>query len=411
MGSSNKYLNSGLDEQQPQATVRWMILALIIVVVMAYFTMFLQAYGGNGREFTPVQLVLLTVLGVLYTFLVIYPTWITRYFSAALGPWVYFPVIYVIALAIFLLADLQGEFWLLILPPLGTAAEYGLKWLIGASLLALTLMPLVIFLEVGQWQFGLLFTLVPAVFFVSAFSLVSVRERSYRERIEILALDLRDANQRLSDYASKVEELTVMRERNRMARDVHDTLGHYLTVVNVQIGAAKAILKRDPDKAAVSLDNAQRMTQDGLRDIRQSVAFLREGGDNRPLTETVPQLAAQSEAGGLTTTTRFIGELPEHISPKITQTIFRTIQEGLTNIRKHAQATAAEVTIDGSDPEKIAVTIQDDGQGADAAVDGFGLMGMRERVQQAGGTFNIDTKPGHGFRIHVDLPITLKVEE
>src|SRR6185369_12887105 len=116
---------------------------------------------------------------------------------------------------------------------------------------------------------------------------------------------LAEANQQLRDHAAQVEELASTKERNRLAREIHDSLGHYLTVVNVQIGAAQAILEQDRPRALDHLSKAQALTQEGLAEVRHSVAALRASPtESGPLPEALAKLAEQWNAAGLST--RFV---------------------------------------------------------------------------------------------------------
>jgi signal transduction histidine kinase len=103
---------------------------------------------------------------------------------------------------------------------------------------------------------------------------VAVREQRGRAEVQRLADELGVANRQLREYAGQVEELAAARERNRMAREIHDTLGHYLTAVNMQLEAARALLATDPEKAADGMSKALALTHEGLADVRRSVATL-----------------------------------------------------------------------------------------------------------------------------------------
>ena len=138
------------------------------------------------------------------------------------------------------------------------------------------------------------------ILFVVVFTQVAVSEQRLRTEAERLAQELGEANRQLREYATQVEELAVARERNRMAREIHDSLGHYLTAVNMQLEAARAVLASDPAKAQDALSKAQGLTREGLADVRRSVAALRVGpADDRPLAEALAALVRESEAAGV----------------------------------------------------------------------------------------------------------------
>lgn len=195
----------------------------------------------------------------------------------------------------------------------------------------------------------------------------------------------RDGRKQLRRYAAEVEELATTRERNRIAREIHDSVGHYLTVVNVQIEAARAT------KSPEHLDRAQEHAKEGLAALRKSVAMLRTG-EQRPLVVALRELTQVSVIGA-----------PRALSPAIEFTLFRAAQEALTNVARHASATAASCTLRyGTD--NVTLTIADDGVGAVSTDGGFGLVGMRERAHLVGGTVDIATAPGRGFTIEVRVP-------
>jgi len=222
--------------------------------------------------------------------------------------------------------------------------------------------------------------------------------------VESLAERLRAANDQLRRYAGQVEELAITRERNRLAREIHDSLGHYLTVVNVQIEAARAMLDRDRDKAAQALDRAQGLTREGLADVRRSVSALRES----PLTglslgEALERLAETCRTAGLAvdlTVSQTAGDLDEGRA----LTVYRSVQEALTNARKHAQASKVTVRL-SRDASRVTLTVADDGRGCADPGGGFGLRGLCERAQTWRGDCRVETAPGEGFRLTVSLPL------
>lgn len=380
-------------------------IALYVLVAMAYLTMFVGASdGGGGRFYSWGEITLLILLGVIYVYLSMNPDIFTGRWPHPQASLLFFLILYGLVLLIGLLGRGEGQIWLLVLPPIAQAAEISLRWLIGVCLAALLVGWGIYIILLNQiiWQVPLFIT--PAVIFVAAFSQIADRERRSREKIETLAGELREANLKLSEYAAKIEELATMRERNRMAREIHDSLGHYLTVVNVQIGAAQAIMRQDPEKAADAMSKAQRLTQEGLAEVRQSVAMLRESRTARPLTETLPDLIELTRAAGIEARLHVHGE-PRPLSSKITQALYRTAQEGLTNVRRHAGAALATVDLDFRTGDVVTLRVADDGRGAADTSGGFGLMGIRERIQLLGGDVRVETEPGGGFALTVDVPI------
>ena len=204
----------------------------------------------------------------------------------------------------------------------------------------------------------------------------------------------------------QVEELATTQERNRLAREIHDNLGHYLTVANVQIKAAQAVMDKDPTRAQVALDRAAQLTQDGLAAVRHSVAALRESPVGAvPLPEAVAALAAESQAAGIVVELAVEGR-PRPLDARAELTLYRAAQEGLTNVRKHARASRVDLRLDYRDPAAVSLTIHDTGLGSDPAAEstGFGLLGLNERARQLGGRLTIDTAPGAGYELMLTLP-------
>ena len=214
---------------------------------------------------------------------------------------------------------------------------------------------------------------------------------------------LEQANLKLAAYAEEVEELATTKERNRLAREIHDNLGHYLTVVNVQLEAGKLLLERNPEKARAALEKAQRLTQEGLQAVRDSVSSLRESALNKPLEQAIGVLIENERVSGISADYQLLGT-PTPLDPKTTLTLYRTVQEALTNIRKHAHATQIDVTLDYRSAENIYLSIQDNGKGSDNPSGGFGLVGIQERINLLDGTLAVETKIGSGFLIQVSLP-------
>ncbi len=249
------------------------------------------------------------------------------------------------------------------------------------------------------FSFALIFTLV--------FTLLAVSSERARIDVVRLAGELAGANRKLREYAAQVEELAVTRERNRLAREVHDSLGHYLTVVNVQIEAARALQDANPARARAALDKARSLTQDGLQEIRRSVATLRASPlDNCTLADALRGLVNECRLAGLAAEMKVFG-VPGTLSPQAALALYRAGQEGLTNVRKHSQAGTATLELDFTGPEKIRLSVSDDGRGVAApeeSAGGFGLLGVRERVQLLGGEVRIQTAPGAGFKLHVEVP-------
>jgi len=222
--------------------------------------------------------------------------------------------------------------------------------------------------------------------------------REQRARAELAA-----ANVRLRGYAAQAEELATTQERNRLARDIHDGLGHHLTVVQMQVQAARAVLATDPAKADAVLAKAQRQSTEALAEVRRSVSALREARIAPPLVDAVKLLVDDASAAGVPTELEVTGTV-RPIAAAADEALYRAAQEGLTNVRKHAAAGSAKLVLHYRDDGTVRLEVCDDGRGAVPAGDGFGLIGLRERAERLGGRVDLESAPGAGTTLRMTVP-------
>jgi len=222
------------------------------------------------------------------------------------------------------------------------------------------------------------------------------------------------AHTQLQEYSAQVEEIAAIRERNRIAREIHDTLGHSLTILAVQLETATQYETRGDPGLREELREARRVASACLTDVRHSVEALRpDEASDGALQERLRRLAAEFAATSRETAiTLDLDEATHLLSSDLSMTLYRCAQEALTNIRKHARATKVLLYLSTSDePEgQVELTVLDNGQGATSEDEerarGFGLRGMRERVELLGGTVRAGPEPGHGWRVAVLTPLT-----
>jgi signal transduction histidine kinase len=220
--------------------------------------------------------------------------------------------------------------------------------------------------------------------------------------VALRTYELVTANQQLRMYATQAEDLAAANERNRMAREIHDGLGHYFTSINAQIAAAQVLLEVNRPRALAALATAQRLTDEGLADVRRSVTALREP-TTRPLPEILERLVQNACAAGVVTRLHVEGT-PRTLPPQVHEALYRVVQEGLNNVRKHAQATRTDVVLAYQASTSVCLVIQDNGTGTSETRRGHGLAIMQERIQTVGGTLRTWSAPGQGFRIEVEVP-------
>jgi len=380
--------------------------ALFLFVVVAGFIITFTVASQGGTQFSLPQLLLGIAFGVMYLSLGYFEAEILRRFTSDARNAIFFPVQLVMVFGIGWTLGPGGN-WLIGLPLASIAVERlpsRSRWFVYAGLLAAVSLPIA---RYSTWANALMnaFIISTAIFFVDIITRFRMNEQQARERAEELAIELEGANHQLAEYASQAEELAATQERNRLAHEIHDTLGHYLTIVNVQIEAAKVTFDSDPERAFASLDKAHELVKKGLMSVRESVSALRVSPvENRPLEDALASLIDETRFTGMRVEFRVLGA-PRAMDEKVALALYRAAQEGLTNVRKHANAAHAGLDLDFSEGDQIRLLVRDDGQGAEETGGGFGLIGIRERVHLLGGNCTVETQPGKGFCLEVTVPV------
>ncbi|MGW1211522.1 sensor histidine kinase [Streptomyces sp. NPDC002499] len=226
---------------------------------------------------------------------------------------------------------------------------------------------------------------------VLALSMAAVAVGEQRARLEVEA------------YAARVAELSTATERNRLARDIHDSLGHHLTAMSVQLEMAADFQSLDPDAAGRALAEARRSVRLALGDVRQSVRALRDG-TTRPTLAAALAALARDGAARPRVTVEVSGDEDGYGEGELTA-LYRAAQEAVTNARRHAGASRVTVVVRlAGGAAQLEVT--DDGRGfaPDTSGAGVGLLGMRERVGLVAGSVDVESGPGAGTRVTVMVP-------
>ena len=370
-----------------------------VIVICASYASAATAIIYSRRPVHAWEATVLVTVGAAYLLVGTYGFAICRRSQSLLVGVSYFFIQLLLAATLVLLLGNTGELSLILLPLAGQCALLlPLRGMVPVCcLIYVTLvMPLIIR---NRWVDAIAIAVIygTGIVFVVVFTRVAASEREARTA-------LAQANQLLRDHAAQVEELATTKERNRLAREIHDSLGHYLTVVNVQISAAQAIFDQDRPRALDHLSKAQALTQEGLAEVRHSVAALRASPtESRPLPEALARLAEQWNAAGLRTSFVVAGTV-RSLTPQVNLTLYRTAQEALTNVGKHAHATNVDLHLDYRDEGSVHLSVKDDGVGSDNSEGGFGLLGVRERVQQLSGAVRVRTGSGKGFALDVEIP-------
>jgi len=226
-------------------------------------------------------------------------------------------------------------------------------------------------------------------------------------RIRKQQQSLEDANVSLTHYASTLEHLTTSRERNRLARELHDTLAHTLSGLSVQLETIKAYWDVDQNLARSSLEKSIEVAHSGLEETRRALKALRASPlDDLGLTLAIKTLAKEAAArGNLDLDLSKSGEIPA-LPPDVEHTIYRIAQEALTNVVNHARAKILTLKLEYIEG-KVSLVVHDDGIGFDIEkshkASHFGLVGMHERAGLIGGELRVTSSPGSGTTVRLTV--------
>lgn len=384
---------------------RQLKMLFLIMVVVGYIVTFAFIAVDDTRSVTLKEAILAMALGIIYVTLGLADHLIYDRMPASWANTVFFTVECSLLFAIGWVLGIGGNF-LMAVPLVAFAVERltpRWRWLLYVSVAAIVVLPV---LQIESWTSvwinGL--TAITVIIFVAMFAQLRLSEQQARERAERLTAALEQANVQLAEYATQAGELAMTQERNRLAREIHDSLGHTLTIVNVQIEAAKAVMESDAERALDAMIKVQDLVQSGLAQVRQSVAALRESPvRDRPLADAIRPLVAEVEGSGIVTDFQVSGE-PFTLEHKAALALYRAAQEGLTNVCRHARASRVDINLDYHS-DAVCLEVNDNGVGAMQVKEGFGLLGIRERMQLLGGHMLIDTDTGEGFRLQVHVPV------
>lgn len=288
--------------------------------------------------------------------------------------------------------------------PLLFAQRTWIAWLIGLVLLSF----LLLIIQRG-WQQGMLEGMLygAAFYFFASFALLTRRAQAAREESERLLAELQTAHRRLQGYAEEVEELTIVAERHRLAREMHDTVGHQLTVAAVQLQAAQKLIGTDARRAEELVATVRGQVDEALAELRRTVATLRAPvEEDLSLASALQRLVTQFQAATALSVHLDLPDPLPGLSPAQRQAIYRAAQESLTNVHRHAQAQQVWVQL-RQEGDAVILHVGDDGAGVAPRLDaaGFGLRGLRERAAQLGGDFHLTPRPGGGAQATFHIPL------
>ncbi len=220
---------------------------------------------------------------------------------------------------------------------------------------------------------------------------------------------LRQAERR-ADEAERTREETARRradeERLHIARELHDSLTHQISIIKVQAGVAVHLHRKRGEQVPEALLAIEEAGREAARELRATLEALRDDGRTPPHgLAHVPELVERARTAGLDATLTIDGQRHD-VPAAVDRTAYRIVQESLTNIARHASAATASVRIDYR-PDTLAIRVDDDGKATPdiAALPGIGLLGMRERVTALGGRLRAEPRSEGGFTVHAELPV------
>ena len=233
--------------------------------------------------------------------------------------------------------------------------------------------------------------------------------KGLNRQLSDLNFELKKANHQLHQFALEKEQIGEMKERNRLAREIHDTIGHGLTGISVGLEAVEVLMDLSPDMAKSQLHAVSKMARSSLDDVRRSVRKLKPDSlESKSFDLAIHEMI--DEMSKTTGTQIYFVSYGEHKSYRedVKETIYRLVQEGMTNAIRHGRAKEIWIRLDRNE-KQVEVFLKDDGLGCDSIKEGFGLTHMRERVEMLGGDISFSSK--EGFEIHASIPIGEKGRE
>jgi len=366
----------------------------------AVFLRSILVYGGNPELFL--------VLGVLLFWLVLFVSE-----PAISNKWSgYFPLYLAIQTGlIFTLLGLpySTDFFaaLFVIPSMQIMQRLSSKtWIwgvwIGLCVLATTLL---LMKSNGNQAFALVLIYTAGIVFYGFYAKATRQAQITRGENLALAGELQEANQKLQAYSAQMEQLVVARERNRLARDLHDSVTQTVFSMTLTTQSALLLLEREPARVAAQLDRLSQLAQDALSEMQLLISELKpeEAGSKGLVTDLRRYLAGGHFLEDLSIDLEVQGYQP--LGPAEEQSLFRIVQEALNNIVKHAQTRKAQVRLHLIEP--MWIEVEDQGRGFDLQYaqgdsNRLGLHSMRERAAEIGWDLQIRTSPGSGTCVRVE---------
>ncbi len=252
-------------------------------------------------------------------------------------------------------------------------------------------------------------SLLNTMIFILYMVVMTLSQTSEKERILRLNSQLQMANRKLEEYAQEQVRMTETRERNRLAREIHDTLGHSLTGIITGIEACIMLMDIAPEATKEQLRAIAEVARNGITDVRHSVNALRPDAlETLSLESAIRKLVEESEKSTGVKIDLVFPENLQNLDQDEEDVLYRIVQESITNAIRHGKATHIDVRMERVDND-LRIRIADNGKGCDNIQSGFGLHHMQERIDMLKGTLSYSGKDG--FVIEAVVPIRVEAEE
>ncbi|WP_251551187.1 sensor histidine kinase [Neobacillus muris] len=264
----------------------------------------------------------------------------------------------------------------------------------------------------GTWLGGQFNEQLPAVFInTSLFYVIGFclgRITSANHDMKRLAASIQEKNKALDQYSRKIEELTIMEERNRVSQDLHDTVGHIFTSVITSLDALPFLMNASMEEAENTIKEVCDLARKGLDDVRQTIHQITPSEPQQPLSHSFHQIIDEFIKHTGTNVVFQMEGTERELEKGMKNTLIRCLQEGLTNAKRHGQATQIVVKT-CYDKEFFMLQIKDNGVGTDSVQPGFGLQTMKDRLISVNGSLTIRSKVNEGMEIHCLIPLGKEV--
>lgn len=234
------------------------------------------------------------------------------------------------------------------------------------------------------------------------------KDRTISDENIKLVEDLNRSEQNLREFAQKVGQVVALEERNRLARDIHDSVGHALSAIQIQLSKSEAYFSIDPEESLSGIKEARQSANDVMQDIRSSLGILKNPGMSINLQEDLPRILKMAESESCRVEFNSRGD-EKGCNYAVILTVYRMVQEGVTNILKYAEASFVSLNIDFGEDE-ILVDLADNGCGfipdnnRNSGVEHYGLEGLSRRLELVRGRLEIHSVPGMGCRLTARIP-------